>query len=403
MWTDVNIDLRSCTLRHCCKQQGSKIDMEEIDKLGVEVFEQYEVNVNNKKQMLFANEIPDSCVICQDNNDNAIRHNWNYWSDEFINNNRQQLYIEDMTSYIEIDIGSQCDLACVYCGPWSSTTWANELGIKIEKETKKESEWRSSIRTHIYAKIKQIRKDKVITINFLGGEPTLMKDTYIILDELLPLFKEFTAKPRVIFTSNLNTKPALFKRLLDTVKSTSDYVNWTIGVSIEGIGARAELVRYGLNWERFENNLKEISPYVSVMFTVTHNVLSMPYFIDMLDWMTTVTNTAYRKHGESGYIMPDSDDHVVWDISNNCVYDNAYDPAYLYPDMVDFDSIIAKMTALNFNQPALDHIESMRDRIGTKSPGLDFLNTFNVILKRIDDYKTLFPHIDRLLDSVKIK
>ena len=71
--------------------------------------------------------------------------------------------------------------------------------------------------------------------------------------------------------------------------------------------------------------------------------------------------------------------------------------------MVDFDSIIAKMTALNFNQPALDHIESMRGRIGTKTPGLDFLKTFSVILKRTDDYKTLFPHIDRLIDSVKIK
>ena len=379
LWTDTNIDFRRQTLRHCCKQDPHDITLDEINELGVDVFEKYPLHLDNKNKMLFDNKIPDSCNFCKLNNEHSIRHSWNTWSDDFINENRPQLLKQDLTNYFEIDMGDKCDLACVYCGPQSSTTWQKELGWPSQRENSEKIQWRETMMNLLEQRLTQgIETLGGITINFLGGEPTLIPDTYKILDKLLPILKQYKHKPNILFTTNLNTKSTLMDRFVNTMESTKEYVNWSVGVSIEDVNERAELVRYGLDFNRFTKNLVRIAPHCKVYFTCTQNFLSMPYFGDIVEYMFNTMPTVYK------------DD---WGITANCVYDNALDPAYLDHDMVDWRGIENILTKYNVQSDIIDHMNNMEARAGTKTPDDKFMQTYQLLLKRSEKYLELFPHL----------
>lgn len=384
MWTDVNIDFRQQTIRHCCKQRGTPISLDEIDALGTDIFQKYTANLDNRHSMLSADSLPDDCGVCKDNGDAAIRHAWNIWSDEYIDAARNTLYDADLTSYIEIDISHQCDLACVYCGPWSSSAWAKELDVK-HNTTDVAEIWRSRMLAATIEYIKTIDHDSQIVINFLGGEPTMIPATYDILETILPELKTFSIRPVIIFTTNMNTKPKLFERLLNIINSTADYVKYNIGVSIEDVGHRAELVRYGLDWERFNSNLERIMPIVNaVYFTCTHNLLSLPYFAETIRWIGEVTKDV---------------DDSKWDVTANCVYDNYLDPAYLDRGVVDFDAIYAEFNAIGVKDEIVDHMKTIEARIGTRIVTDSVTKFYTDMFSRraSDDYKGAFPHITMIL------
>ena len=399
LWTDTNIDFRNQEIRHCCKSVGHKLSFEEMDDLGVNVFENYNLNVENKKLMLEQNKIPEhSCRLCAYNGDNAIRHSWNTWSDEFINTARPTLLTDDKVGYIEIDIGDQCDLACVYCGPWSSTTWKKEQGQKVQDKTQYAKDWTNRVIDLLVKRIDQVDKSEHLSINFLGGEPTLMPEVYTLIDSLAPVFATFDKRVNLMFTSNINTKGPLFERLIETIKATKDFAYWTVGVSIDNVGPRAELVRYGLNWQRFHNNLMELQHHCKIALTCTHNYFSLPHFDETLDYffnnLTTEFNTEEKGAG--------------WLITSNCVYDNVLDPAYLEQDFVPWDRIYAKLDQYigRGNEPAglnsvYLHTDNMRKRVGTKQVNRRFYQYHKNISMRTPGYFEQFPYYKQTMERIE--
>ena len=159
MWTDTNVNFRLNSIRHCCKQLEVPVSLQEVKDYGIDIFEQYPVLRTDKRTMLIDNEIPETCKLCKINDKQSIRHSWNKWSDDYINHNRQDMMVDDMAEYIELDLGNQCDLACVYCGPWASSTWAKEMGQPNKPISDYDKEWRDRMLELVTKRIEQMAQD----------------------------------------------------------------------------------------------------------------------------------------------------------------------------------------------------------------------------------------------------
>jgi sulfatase maturation enzyme AslB (radical SAM superfamily) len=385
LWSDVNIDLCKPKIRHCCKQTAYKTSIDELKSLGPKFFEEYQLNVENKKKMLFEKELPDSCYFCKSAGNNSIMNVWNYWTDEFINDRRDYLLAETHTNYIEFDIGNSCNMSCVYCGPWSSTTWIKELSIP-QKSNVINYEWKAEVFKHLKEWLKTFDTTSKLTFNLLGGEPLMLTDTYDIVEELADMCKGFKTKPVLMLTTNLNLKKSLIDRLLKTIAVTKDIFEWTIAVSIEDTGQRAEYVRYHLDWELFDNNLKTIKKHVdSIYLTTTFTLFSLPNFIEFIDWsFTTLGHNEYLK---------------TWRYSLNNVQDGYSDVAYLLPEQDNTSEIISYYTDMlkeyniewdRYSDEFVTHIKNMSNRIGTKDHTAEFFKFWKDIgTRRGIDYSTL--------------
>ena len=382
MWTDLTIDFKSKTFKHCCKQIPYKPNVNDIKALGKDFFIEYDLNMQNRKQMLFDNELPESCAFCKYQGENSIKHVWNTWSDEYINQFENTLLNEDQTFYIEIDIGNSCNLACIYCGPWSSTTWEKELNIR--NSTIYDEEYNELILNLLIKWLETFPNNRNLTINMLGGEPLMIPETYSIIEKLMPVCKKFNHKPKMMITTNLFTKPKLLNRLFEILEKTSDIFSWEFSISIEDVGERAEMVRYGLDWETFNDNVSKIIDKVDyIYFTNTINIISLPYFDEWIKW-------AFDK-------MQDKKFGQDWSLSCNYVQDNFTDCAYIPKEYMKLSFIkesflyhIQKYngsTDLERVTEFIQHIDNIEGRLGTKKITNNFIKFWEELsIRRNLDY-----------------
>ncbi len=394
LWTDLNIDFTRNNIRRCCKSTNDYIiPLEEVIDKKEDVFTFYNINEAARKSMVVDNKIPWSCVHCIKDEPNSIRQVYNIWTDDVIDSVKDSL-LQDTTktTYVEFVLGNQCDLACVYCGPWSSTTWSTELGHDTKK-IQVDTEWRTNVLQYIKSYIAQLPIDAEITINILGGEPLIMPELYDVIDALKESASKFTTKPILMITTNLNAKPKLMSRFINLV-NTNTHFKWVLGVSIEDIDTRATMVRYNLNWNRFVDNIKQIqATHANIYFTATVSLFSLPYFDEFIKWMFTIMDPT--EYGDT------------WRITMNDVNDGYSDVAYLLPEQVDIESILNSYQSLlqkyNISFPHDDilqsqvdavtvHLENLYTRVGTKIPTNEFFEYWTTMsARRTYDYMTFGP------------
>ena len=389
LWTDTNINFKENSIRHCCKQQvpGTKINLDEIKKLNENIFEHGTI-IQQDRQTILNSGIPYNCV----NGKCGYQKYWNKWDSKWLKRNSNKLFTDDFTNYIELDLSNECDQACMYCGPWSSSTWAKELDNDFYSKQNTDIEWKEHVLNALYKKIENFDERLWLTISILGGEPTLMPDLYIILEKLLHIGK---TKLEITLTSNLNTKPILWNKLLNYIKSNSHIV-WNIGVSVEDIESRAELIRHNLNWKRFVSNLLDIAPHTRITFTPTINTLCLPYFDQFIDWCFDIMPTKYG---------------IDWVIGTNAVYNHPMDIAFLPKKYVDMKNIektfLDKIDNIDykFNNYGRSntakfkkHLREIKKRLGTENITKVEKDWYNSISNRRGiDYTKAFPHVKEFI------
>jgi organic radical activating enzyme len=391
LWTDLYINFQEQTFGHCCKMIHYPVNALTIEKMGKDVFWKNEHHHNDRKAMVEENRLPNSCKFCIDAEPDSIRHVWNTWNTEFIDYNRDRLMAAKETNYIELDVGRKCDMACVYCGPWSSSTWAKELGVGYKNDDEEYAEmWREEVMKALREYVISLPKRLKVVFNLLGGEPLLLPYTYDMLEFLAEVCAEanFDNKPTIMVTSNLNCKTKLLDRLLETIEKTSDTFNWQLSVSIEDVGERAERVRRHLNWNRFEKNLKAVRQTDTFIYlTMTVNILSLPFLDEYFDW-------AFQTLGHDRYGQN-------WDFTMNSVQDQAQDIVYCPPDLVDIEKLIAAYERniadvnpyyLAKRPVILQHIRNMGGQLGKRVPDEKFFHFWELQrIKRGLDYTDMYP------------
>jgi len=147
-------------------------------------------------------------------------------------------YIESWTEFSEDKILSydlrydnKCNLACIGCGPSSSSMWAKELKVEADPQTLK-------------YKFEDIVKSKKIYM--AGGEPFLI-DTFIrILNEVSTM----DVQPELVINTNLTRVNDELKETLSRIK------NLTLTVSVDAYESVNEYHRWPMKWDKLLENLE---------------------------------------------------------------------------------------------------------------------------------------------------
>ena len=226
---------------------------------------------------------------------------WDRFEDIAKSNPQDDVY----PSYLEVSFSNACNFACAYCSPEISSKWMEDIKQNGEYPTKHGSHNLDYLKESGKIPYKNSEHNPYVeafwkwfpdalphlkVLRITGGEPTMSKDTWKLLDYLIE-------NPRkdldIAINSNLCVTDVLIKKLILKINQLADVgVKVDVYTSLESTGKQAEYARDGLDYytwiENVETVLKETSSTVAMMTTI--NILSLPSF---LDFMMTVMD--FRK------------------------------------------------------------------------------------------------------------
>ena len=183
--------------------------------------------------------------------------------------------------YLDIRFSNICNFKCRFCGHASSSLWYDEYKMlfpgfsrpRILKAGKSDDDlWRQIEKTlgdveHIY---------------FAGGEPLIMKEHYMVLKRLIELGRTHV---RLSYNTNMSLLQYKDEAVIDLWQQ---FEHVHLGVSVDGIGKRAEYIRKGTIWPTFLRNLetvKEQCPHVTRRGNLTITVFNVMTFADIFRYL----------------------------------------------------------------------------------------------------------------------
>ena len=200
-------------------------------------------------------------------------------------------------SYLEVSFSNACNFACAYCSPEISSKWMEDVKQNGPYPTKHGAHHLDYLKQS--GKMPYLNREpnpyveafwkwfpdalphlKVLRIT--GGEPTMSKDTWKLLDYLIE-------NPRkgldVAINTNACVEDTLIDKLIEKINTLAQLgVKVDVYTSLESTGRQAEYARDGLDYFKWvqtvQKLLTETKSTVAVMTTV--NILSLTTFIDFI-------------------------------------------------------------------------------------------------------------------------
>lgn len=304
-WTQVTLHLQNGT-NHSCHHPGThKINIEEIDKDPSALH-----NTSYKKELrkqMKEGQRPGECEYCwkiedsetEQYSDRIVKSGlpWSQPHYDTIKNNSWQTNFNP--TYLEVSFSNVCNFKCSYCQPVISSQWMEEI--------EKHGPYPVPIHQDLnYLRAKNLypipHKDynpyvdafwkwmpdlypNLHTLRVTGGEPLLSKDTDKLLDYVI---ENPNPNLNLAINTNLNPPDEILHRFINKVskiineKKVNELIIYT---SNEAHGNCAEYIRYGLNYQKWIDNLKlcfEQLPKVSIGIMSTYNILSLTSYTEFL-------------------------------------------------------------------------------------------------------------------------
>jgi MoaA/NifB/PqqE/SkfB family radical SAM enzyme len=179
---------------------------------------------------------------------------------------------------IEIRWNNTCNLACMYCNPYHSSTWADRLNVSNISPTRS---YHDDLLTFILQHV-----DELDELTLVGGEPMLMKQNYELIAKL-------PNSARVSILTNLSYDIERLPCISNLLNRPRENTIWNI--SCENINQQFEYVRSGAEWSKMEKNLKFLVQHWSD--NVTFNmVYSMFNAFDLVEAMQRFHELNIKKY-----------------------------------------------------------------------------------------------------------
>lgn len=217
-----------------------------------------------RSQML-KGEYPKMCKICQHHDENDIyskrkesNEKFKHLIDDAVLNTKENGELTNVNyKYIELRLGSVCNLKCITCNPFSSNRWNEDVkifkGTEFEKQYFKnddKTDWYRS--TEFYDDlIKHTPELEEVWIN--GGEPTLIKEHSYFLQRLID--NDIAKNIDLHYSINLTRIPDTFIEIWKQFKKVR------LSLSIDDLGERNDYIRTGSSWSVIYENLQKILEY----------------------------------------------------------------------------------------------------------------------------------------------
>jgi len=259
--------------------------------------------MRNVRKMMLRGEKPPSCLKCYKEEDAGHRskRNWEteYWSSRYdlpamAGATHDDGSIEPKIRYIDLRMGSKCQLACVMCSPHDSSGWIKEwqeIFPQIENEKlKNTSQWQNKGRVHGASYNWHINNPRfwkelmdqvphMYQLYFAGGESLIIDEHYDLLEECIK--QGFAKKIELRYNSNaVEWRDDLFDLWKEFKRVRFHY-------SIDANGERNDYIRYPSKWKHQEDvfwKLDETTDNVEVTTATTIMLLNIGYIPEFVKW-----------------------------------------------------------------------------------------------------------------------
>jgi hypothetical protein len=423
-WHHVTMYLQSGETHSCYHPRPHKIPLSELVDNPSALHNTQEKKLERK--MMLEGQKPQGCQYCwnieamgPDYISDRHQRNASIFTEERYNQTAFGPWDQNINpEYLEINFGNECNFKCGYCHPKYSTRFYQEIKehgpVTSVKNHRCDIDWmklyqREEENPYVDAFWKwwpELRK----TLNIMritGGEPTMHRSTYMVLDELS---KDPAPWLELNINSNLGTKTALVEKLSTNVRKLVDegkIKTFKLFSSIDTWGPRAEYIRTGLDLELWEKNLHTYLTLTNspVTFMITFNIFSVTTFKsllekllewrDMYDWYDDPVNPQHRVRFDTPYLR----EPLQYDM--NILPKDEFMPymeesLQFMKDNVD-DKSGKKFSSLEYER-FKRVVDYMRDTVYTDDKLIegrkDFYNWFNELDERRDtDMLNVFPEM----------
>ena len=300
-WYNATTWLGSGTTASCHHPPAHKIPIVEVEANPTAIH-----NTKHKKEMrrqMQCGDRPRECEYCwkmEDMGKDAVSDR-TFKSIIYTDDELQQAYQADANENtnlktFEIAFDRVCNLACSYCNASFSTTWAKDINKNGPYENlvsdgagafHQNGDWAQPYKNdednpYIQAFWKWWESglaDSLEELRITGGEPLMSGNTWKLFD----WFNAQDTNMRFAINSNLIAKDDIIDKLIDKTQGMKHFDLYT---SCEAVGAQAEYIRDGLDYELWLKNIKRMLTEgncngINIMMTINSLCLfSITEFLD---------------------------------------------------------------------------------------------------------------------------
>lgn len=260
------------TLLPCCefiidRSSTKKVRLDGSKK----TLEQYwNQDLKRLRKSMLDGKIDGGCTHCIQKEDSDVTSSHRWVANNSIKGHYSQIKqeFEENKKFtpkmIELRLGNLCNLKCVMCGPYASSslmseykinkTLFNNFGIGADMTYEQTGNWfKDKVNRETIFDI----VSKSSSVNFGGGEPFI--NPYIV-DILHAVPKNVP----ISFNSNMTR---LGKDLIDIL---SNFEKVAVNVSLDGVGPHHEYLRYGSNWQIIKKNIEQVRKIKNAEIVITY-------------------------------------------------------------------------------------------------------------------------------------
>jgi MoaA/NifB/PqqE/SkfB family radical SAM enzyme len=268
--------------RPCCNYEdnyhwnNNKPNLEEYKKSSIKLAEEFA-----------SGKWPLGCLPCKKFEDSGIvsKRTFSHLNyKNYLANNPDMN--ENKYLIVDIRLSNTCNLGCVSCNPRLSSFIEEEFKSKKDKILNIDRDYSQKIlKTYKYSNqeiddiVDNISAEGV-DINLAGGEPTLIKEYYYLLEKMIE--KGLHKSVNVVITSNITTYNPKFIELAKQFKGF-------LTCSIDGLGEQGEFIRYKSDWKTTVENLNKFKkelPNWDIRINPTISILNIHRFNEFYSYFT---------------------------------------------------------------------------------------------------------------------
>jgi len=241
------------------------------------------------KDKFLKGEYPKSCGRCEWNDNNGFMSKRTRENSSWLSRNSIDDYEKPGYSVVDLRLSNRCNMLCITCGPKSSSSILDEVRSNPDHQDHY-VEIRNKVSKFDLASPYSFKDiddlfDKISPgsrIYFTGGEPSLIKSTYAILEKLVA--KGYNETVTLEFNSNFQAFNYKWIEMLKNFKGI-------MMPSIDAVGSQAEYIRYGSTWSSIDTNVRRFMTECDMFRVViqpTVSILNVFYIQDIIDWADTM-------------------------------------------------------------------------------------------------------------------
>lgn len=252
------------------------------------------------RKTMLAGEVPASCLKCYKEEEEGIASKriwetgtWHLQEridiQELIRETDEDGTVPYKLQYLDLRLGHTCNLKCIMCSPHDSSMWVPEhkkvFPIFQSELIKKQMDWDGDAfnnKWHENPKFWEQIFDQIPNIKqlyFAGGEPLLIKEHKIFLQEIIK--RGYADK----ISLRYNTNGILVND--EIIAIWEQFKKVKVGVSLDGIGNRVHYIRYPTDWSEVEKNLwrlENTSLKIQPNIALAVQILNIKHVPDFIKW-----------------------------------------------------------------------------------------------------------------------